>query len=317
MCANLQRLTDLRLPTLPEHRPSRSQVIDVRGIAYHLRCWGPQSGAPRTLFLLHGWMDVSASFQFVADALDENWRIVAPDWRGYGQSAWSGAGCYWFPDYLADLEAILDATIGAEPATLVGHSMGANVAMLYAGVRPARVRALVNLEGFGLRATQSSEAPARYAQWLDELKDGKPLRDYANMADVAERLRRNNRRLSAEQAQFIAPHWAQRSDDGRWTVAGDPAHRLVNPTLYQIDEVLACWAAIRCPVLWVTGDDTEALRHVGSSREAALAEVERRRRVLLEVEVAEVQEAGHMLHHDQPREVARLIEDFLGRHAPV
>lgn len=305
-----------RLPALSDHRPSRSQFIDVRGIACHLRCWGPESAAARTLFMLHGWMDVSASFQFVVDALDQNWRIVAPDWRGYGLSAWSGAGGYWFPDYLADLERIVDATAGAEPVTLIGHSMGANVAMLYAGVRPGRVNALVNLEGFGLRTTQPSQAPARYAQWLDEIREGKALRDYASLDAVAERLRQNNPRLSAEQAQFIAPHWAQRAEDGRWKVAGDPTHRIVNPTLYQVEEVLACWAAIQCPVLWVTADGSEVLRHVGASREAALAEIERRRGVLRDVEVAEVKDAGHMLHHDQPRVIARLIENFLLRRAP-
>jgi pimeloyl-ACP methyl ester carboxylesterase len=250
----------------------------------------------------------------MVDALSANWSVVAPDWRGYGLSAWSGADCYWFPDYLADLEGILDAVVGDEPATLIGHSMGANVAMLYAGSRPHRVRAIVNLEGFGLRATRPSDAPGRYAQWLDQLKSGMELRDYATLEAVIERLQRTNPRLAIERAQFLAPHWAQQSTDGRWKVAGDPAHRIVNPTLYQIDEVLACWAAIECPVLWIMAQDTEVLRHVAGSRDAAVAELERRREVLRDVEVANIDEAGHMVHHDQPGEVARLIEDFLRRH---
>jgi len=295
---------------LPDHRPSRSQFLDIRGLSCHLRRWGPDAAADRTLFMLHGWMDVSASFQFVADALDEDWSIVAPDWRGYGLSAWSRADSYWFPDYLADLEAILDAVVGEEPANLVGHSMGANVAMLYAGSRPARVRAVVNLEGVGLRATRPSDAPGRYAQWLDQLKSGMDLRDYATLDAVIERLQRTNPRLALDRARFLAPHWAQPTNEGRWKVAGDPRHRIINPTLYQIDEVLACWAAIECPVLWIMAKDTEVLRHVAGSRDAAVTELERRRKVLRDVEVAEIDAAGHMVHHDRPDEVARLIEDF-------
>jgi pimeloyl-ACP methyl ester carboxylesterase len=257
-------------------------------------------------------MDVSASFQFVVDALGGGWRIIAPDWRGYGLSDRAQADCYWFPDYLADLECVLD-TITAEPVVLVGHSMGGNVALLYAGIRPDRVRAVINLEGFGLRETHASQAPGRYAQWLDELKVGATMRDYANAAEVAARLMRNNPRLTAERAAFLAHHWAQPSPDGRWAVAGDPAHRIVNPTLYRLDEVLACWQRITCPVLWVRAANTDVLRYVAETPAAAIAEVERRRGHVQDVESLVVDDAGHMVHHDQPEQVAGAIADFIAR----
>ena len=65
---------------------SSSEFIDVRGLRYHLRRWGSPD-AP-TLFLLHGWMDVGASFQFLVDALAGEWYAIAPDLRGYGRSGW-------------------------------------------------------------------------------------------------------------------------------------------------------------------------------------------------------------------------------------
>src|ERR1035437_1293530 len=149
---------------------SRSEFGPVRGLRYHLRCWGqPQADTP-PLFLLHGWMDVAASFQFVVDAMAQERFIVAPDWRGFGLTSSAGADCFWYPDYLADLDALLDHYAPDTPVNLVGHSMGANVAMLYAGVRPERVRRLVNLEGFGLPATQPEQATERFANWLNELK---------------------------------------------------------------------------------------------------------------------------------------------------
>lgn len=267
--------------------------------------------------MLHGWMDVSASFQFVVDALDDRWRVVAPDWRGFGVTDRAQTDCYWYPDYLADLEFILDDVLGPAPACLVGHSMGANIAAMYAGVQPKRVSALVNLEGFGLRATDAAQAPARYAKWIEQLKHGATLRDYASRAEVADRLTRNNPRLTAGRAEFLAHHWAQPDGAGRFRVAGDPTHRIVNPILYRIDEVLACWRNIECPVLWVRADQTDVLRHVGPDRDAALLEIEKRKTAIADVESALVKDAGHMLHHDQPNEVARLIEDFLARRCGV
>jgi pimeloyl-ACP methyl ester carboxylesterase len=293
-------------------RPSHSCFVDVRGLRYHLRCWGEPRHGRRTLVMLHGWMDVSASFQFVVDALGPDWQVIAPDWRGYGLTERARADCYWFPDYLADLERILDSFV-PDPVVLVGHSMGGNVALLYAGIRPGRVRAVVNLEGFGLRETHAAQAPVRYAQWLDELQAGPSLRDYASAEDVAARLQRNNPRLTAGRADFLARHWAQEQADGRWAVAGDPAHRIVNPTLYRLDEVLSCWKCIACPVLWVRAEATDVLRFVAENPAAAVDEVERRRAVIPDVENLVIEDAGHMVHHDQPERVARAIADFLAR----
>jgi pimeloyl-ACP methyl ester carboxylesterase len=126
-------------------------------VRYHVREWGAD-GAPQ-LFLLHGWMDVSASFQFLVDALSADWRVIAPDWRGFGLTEWRG-DAYWFPDYLGDLDAILRFYSPEAAVTLIGHSMGGNVACLYAGVRPARVRRLVALDAFGL-ADSDAGAGAR------------------------------------------------------------------------------------------------------------------------------------------------------------
>lgn len=137
----------------------RSEYLMLRGLRYHLRHWG-RDDAP-ILVMAHGWMDVSASFQFVVDHLQQDWHVIAPDWRGFGLSQSGTSGCYWFPDYLADLDAILQHYSPDQPICLLGHSMGANVASLYAGVRPERVSKLINLEGFGLPETHPKQAPSR------------------------------------------------------------------------------------------------------------------------------------------------------------
>ena len=99
-------------------RPGRSQFVSLRGLQYHLHTWGDAALATPErppLVLLHGWMDVGASFQFVVDALAaadgfERW-VIAPDWRGFGLTAAPASDTYWFPDYLGDLDALLDAVL--------------------------------------------------------------------------------------------------------------------------------------------------------------------------------------------------------------
>lgn len=289
-------------------KTSRSEFIPVRGLQYHVRHWGDED-APK-LFMVHGWMDVSASFQFVVDCLKQRWHVIAPDWRGFGPTRAPGADCYWFPDYMADLDAILAHYSPDQPVDLLGHSMGGNVVMLYAGVRPARIRRLINLEGFGLPSTKPEQAPGRYATWLDELRNPPRMRSYSTRAEVAARLQKTNARLSDERAEFLSHHWSEQNERGEWAILGDPAHKLVSPVLYRVDEVLACWQAISAPVLWVEADDTEAWRWMGP-KDTARIEIDRRIKFIPRVTTAMIKDAGHMLHHDQPEELAALIEGFL------
>ena len=290
-------------------RESESVFVDVRGLRYHVRRWPPPSahrGAPR-IFLLHGWMDVSASFQFVVEALGGDWDVYAPDWRGYGLTEWARSDAYWFADYIADLDFLLTHFEGAKPVNLVGHSLGGNVASLYAGIRPQRVAKLVNLEGFGLAPTRPEQAPRRYARWLDELRKPPGLRPYKDFAELASRLRRANPRLGEEKAAFLARHWGRETGDGTVVLRSDPAHKIVNPVLYREEEARACWRQISAPVLWVEAAESDVLKRLGLSD----AQQAQRRSVFPDLKHVKVEKAGHMLHHDQPAEVARLIEEFL------
>jgi pimeloyl-ACP methyl ester carboxylesterase len=157
-------------------RQPRHEKLRVRGLEMHLTRWGPEPTiyAP-PVFMLHGWLDAGDTFQFMVDALQKDWPIVAPDWRGFGRSEWPQEG-YGFPDYLGDFDALLDQLSLGQPARIVGHSMGGNIANLYAGLRPERVRCVVNIEGFGLPRTTSAESPKRMRKWLDQIKGLRVLR---------------------------------------------------------------------------------------------------------------------------------------------
>ena len=292
---------------------ARSEFVPIRDLQYHLRCWGqPQASTP-PLLLLHGWMDVAAIFQFVVAAIQQDRFIIAPDWRGFGLTASTGVDCFWYPDYLADLDALLDHFAPSGQVNLVGHSMGGNLAMLYAGVRPERVHRLVNLEGFGLPATQPEQAAGRFANWLNELKAfhaGKmQLKTYDSLDAVAARLIKTNPRLGPDKARWLAIHWSAEVSPGHWQILGEAAHKLTNPQLYRVDEVLSVHRQITAPTLMVESEDDS----ITQWWRGKFTRAEHRERLLAvpSLEIVEVPHCGHMLHHDQPEAVAALIERFL------
>jgi pimeloyl-ACP methyl ester carboxylesterase len=291
-------------------KPSRSQFVELRGMRHHVLTWGDEA-APK-LFALHGWMDVGASFQFLVDALSKSWFVIAPDLRGFGRSDWQPQG-YWFQDYVADLEALLDRFAPGEAVNLCGHSLGGNIVTQYAGVRPDRVRRLVSLEGFGIPAERSNALARKVAKWLDAQRDIPAFKPYSGIAAVADRLQQNNRRLARDRAEFLARHWAEEIPDGA-RLLSDPRHKLPFPTVYRMDEIVELWRHIAAPTLWIAAADTSILRWLAGEDETGGDRFDVVRRRLANIRGGRLEivpDAGHMLHHDQPEAVARLIEPFL------
>ena len=283
---------------------SRCELIPVRGLHYNVRHWGPMD-AP-AVFFLHGWMDTSATFQFVVDALAREWHVIAPDWRGYGASEWLGRA-YWFPDFYADLDALLAHYSPQRPALIVGHSMGASIAGSFAGVRPSRVARLVMMDFLGLAPSTADEAPERLGQWLQDLGGRPELRRYPDHAALARRLRQANARLSAERAEFLSRAVSRTLADGRVTMACDPWHRVPAPLRYHTEDVLACWRRIEAPVLNLIADHGYVVGRFG--RESG--ELAHRLAGFADQRCVSIPDCGHNLQHDQPERVAAAIEDFL------
>lgn len=299
--------------------PAESATLDLRGLTAHTLSWGP-SHAPLVV-MVHGWMDIAASFQFVVDEfLDLTggaYRIVSMDWRGFGLTDWPvgsgspGVRSYWFADYLADLDALLDTLSPEQPVHLVGHSMGGNLALMYSGIRPDRIRSVVNLEGFGMNDAEPDKAPGRYAKWLDELKTPHRLKPYADLAAVAKRLQTTNFRLPNDKAAYLAQHWARKDGDG-FRLLGDPAHKIMNPIGYRLAEAQAIWRAIKAPVLHVEAAQTEAGLWLSKPGQPVdFDEFRTRFHCIANWRFQMVEQAGHMLHHDQPAQVASLIAGHL------
>ncbi len=275
--------------------------LQVRGLRYQLRYWGDPS-AP-LLLCLHGHRDGSATYQFVIDALKRDWRIVAPDWRGHGGTEWCPQG-YYFQDYLADIDAIIDHVSPDQPVAMLGHSLGGNIANVYAGVRPQKVKRIASIDGFGLRPRDFRETPEHLDAWLTSWRSEPKARFYPDLASMAARLVAANKRLSGERALFLAEHTSRRADQSfAWSF--DPAHQRPFATVYRVDEWAACWKRIEAPVLWIAaGDRFQRMDREGEGG------FEWRFAHLRHGDWTQVAETGHNIHHDRPDELARIIEDF-------
>lgn len=282
-------------------RAATLATLTVRGLRFQLYRW--DGADPRPVLLVHGWGDSGATFQFIADQLPPERTLIAYDARGFGRTEWPQDG-YWFPDYLADLEAIIDHLSPQQPLDLLGHSMGGNVVMLYAGVRPQRVRRVMNVEGFGLRRTTPAEAPERYREWLDEVKHGNGYAVYQSFEQLLMVLARRNPRTCAEHLEFIARAWAEQGADGQVRLRADPRHKNTNPVLYQREQAEACWQQIIAPALLVIGDQSQLAKQMASELDATELG---RRYTTMELETVT---GGHMLHHEQPAAMAALMTRF-------
>jgi pimeloyl-ACP methyl ester carboxylesterase len=259
--------------------------------------------------MLHGWMDCSAPFQFLVDEMAGEWDIVAPDWRGFGQSGWKNAS-YWFPEYCVELQALLEHYCAHEPAVIIAHSMGANVTSMFAGMHPGRVATLVNLDSYGTTLLHPiADYPQQLRSWMQAVARGPgPLRSYPSIDAFAERLILANPRLTPARAKFVATHFSGLNEQGRVIAASDPWHRIISPVLQQGPDS-SFWKHITARTLWVRGADSylrERFEMAAPSVRESLADFGQVSQVM-------IPGAGHNVHHDQPELLARVIDAFLAQ----
>lgn len=283
------------------YRPKVARVergLEIRGTDYCVYEWG-EPNAPLLVYL-HGWADTGSTVQFVVDELAAEWHVVAPDWRGFGRSL-CNCSSYWFPDYIADLHELLEVYSPTDCVRLVGHSMGANVGSLYAGTMPERVRAFVNVEGFGLADSNPDDAPGRYRAWIESAATAPDFSRYANFEALAARIKKRHPAMSDAEALFVAREWAREETNGDIRLRADPLHKLPNPVLYRRAEAVACCKAVTAKTLLVMGDASSFTGHFDDAA----------KHMLPGGESVVIEGAGHMLHFEAPRALAGTIENFL------
>lgn len=277
----------------------RDRYLVANGLRQHLVEWG-EGGS--VVLLLHGFLEHARVWDLVAPRIAAaGHRVLALDWRGHGDSGWVGAGGYYhFADYAADL-AFLTRALGDRVA-LVGHSMGAGAAILYAGTEPERVRALACVDALGPGDMPTSSAPERYASWITDLERVHERgRSASARGDLAARLRERFPRWSPEIARHMAEH-ATRTTDGERTWKFDPMHQTSSPQPYYVAQAREFWRRVTCPVLYVDGAESDLRLD-----EAEVAE----RLRLLRARRVTIERSGHHPHLERPERLADVLVEFL------
>jgi len=287
------------------YRPLKSSHAfhyTIRGVRYAVRMWGPKKA--RSLVLLHGIRDTSASFQFIVDALQMEWRIIAPDWRGHGGSDRTNYE-YWFHDYVADLDQILEILLPDQPADLVGHSLGGNVASVYAGLRPERVAHMISIDAFGFLEPSDTEFADRLSRWLQKGRSQRSPKTYKSIDEMALKLCEANRRLTHGKAMYLAKTLSRPRRDG-FTWQFDGSERRSMPTMHTLREWAACWGRITARKLWIAASDI---------RPGSLAADPKSYAFMVDhihpESVISIPNTGHSIHHDAPTRLAEIIEGFM------
>jgi pimeloyl-ACP methyl ester carboxylesterase len=284
----------------------RDKFVDSQGLPIHCLEWGEPAGEP--IVLVHGYLDIAQSWSpFVTSLqkeLGESLWIIAPDCRGHGDSGRVGAGgYYYFPDYVLDLDRVVRAR-GATQFKLIGHSMGGTISFLYAGTFPKRVSRLVLIEGIGPPGMKFSDAPLRMEKWITEARErGRHhFREYTSVEAGASQLRQTNPRLNAPLAHDLARAGMKQNDRGKWVWKFDPLHRTAAPQPFYTEQAVEFFRRIECPVLIVEGKASRQTQR--TDKQARYDAIRNHRRVVID-------HAGHMVHQDNPVELAEAIVNFL------
>lgn len=275
-----------------------SFTVLSQAVAVHVRQRNPK-GTPAVLFL-HGWLDHSHTFDWVLEHLPDAWQLVLLDFRGMGRSEHAPLGAqYSFPDYLLDVEAVLD-DLRLKEVHIVGHSLGGIVGSAYAAVRTARVKSVTLIESLGPSGGGPERAVERLQGFLDDSHRPPHRKRYTSMEEAAARLRENNPSLTEAASLHLAKHGTE-SYEGGFSFRFDPRHRRRFGQAWDEAQWLAIASAVTCPVQLIHGSQ-------GYSLEDAQA---RARLAALRIARPLTLSGGHHVHMEQPEAVARALEHFI------
>ena len=282
-----------------------SHVYFSQRLRLHYVDWGNDDAPP--LLLLHGGRDHCRNWDWVAQAFRDDFHVIAPDLRGHGDSQWVIGAGYTIIDYVYDIAQLIDQKQLA-PLTIVGHSLGGNITLQYAGVYPQAVRRIVSVEGWGpppdmIRERDAKAAHERMAEWIETLRDlaARDVRRYETIEAAVRRMRDANPFLSADQARHLTIHGTNQNEDGTYTWKFDNYVRAFSPHRFNQEDAHELWGRIACPVLLVRGSESWA------ADPAATGLLDHFRDVRTET----FQRAGHWVHHDRLEAFVQAVREFV------
>lgn len=286
------------------HGPT-SHIYFSQRLRLHYVDWG-NPDAP-TLLLVHGGRDHCRNWDWVAEAFRDEYHVIAPDLRGHGDSQWMIGGSYNQLDYVYDIAQLL-RQVSTKPVTIIGHSLGGSISLMYTGLYPENVRKLVAIEGMGpspemIRQRLTQPVEDRLSQWVADLQrlSGRVPRRYASLEEAYERMQTENPHLSAAQARHLTIHGSNQNEDGTYSWKFDNYVRVFPPTGLETSQQQQLFKRISCPTLLFRGTESWASDPEKDGRAAHFRDVQ----------VVNIEKAGHWVHHDQLEAFLDVTRRFL------
>ena len=282
-----------------------SHIYFSQRLRLHYVDWGNEDAPP--LLLIHGGRDHCRNWDWVASELRHDFHVIAPDLRGHGDSQWMVGGGYLHIDYVYDIAQVVQQK-HMSPVTVMGHSLGGSISLIYAGLYPETVTKLISIEGMGAppRWSHSGSTPkveSRLQNWVNNLRhlSSRVPRKYASLEEAFHRMQTENPHLTEDQARHLTVHGSNQNEDGTYSWKFDNYVRTFAPIGLSDDEIQSLYARITCPTLLIYGKESWASDPLKDGRAD----------VFNDVQVAGIDDAGHWSHHDQFDVFMRIVCDFL------
>ena len=282
-----------------------SHVYFSQRLRLHYVDWGNTDAPP--LLLVHGGRDHCRNWDWVAESLRDDYHIIAPDLRGHGDSEWMIGGGYNQIDYVYDIAQLINQK-KMQPVTIIGHSLGGSVSLAYSGLFPNTVEKLIAIEGMGpppeiLKQRQETTTQERLLYWVKELRKNSarlPKR-YKTLEDAYERMQAENPHLTEDQARHLTIHGSNQNEDGSFSWKFDNYVRTISPSGINFESQIELYQEITCPTLLVRGTESWATdpNKTGQTKHFRNAKS------------ADIEKAGHWVHHDQLEIFLGITKEFL------
>jgi len=283
-----------------------SHLYFSQRLRLHYVDWGNE-GAPH-LLMIHGGRDHCRNWDWTAERLRDRYHVTAPDLRGHGDSEWATGASYNEINYIYDVAQLVHQKQMA-PVTIIAHSLGGSIALLYAGTFPETVKKVIAIEGLGpspqMRERMRGNAvEKRVRDWITARREGagRVPRKYATLEEAVARMKEENKHLNDEQARHLTIHGAVQNEDGTYSWKFDNLVRFGGgPAGLSPEDQHQIWSRITSPVLLVRGAESWASDPVADGRIKNFKNAK----------LANIANAGHWSHHDQLDVFMEHVEKFL------
>ena len=273
--------------------PARSHYVVRNSIKLHHLDWGNHGQHP--VVLVHGARLHAHVWNDYSRRVKDRFHVIAVDQRGHGDSGWGAQDAYHFEELYRDLRAVIEER-GLKRYTLVGHSLGGMVSMLYAHHHHDELERLVLVD------IAAGLPPVPPGTDLSRIAEVPSPREFDSPEDATEYLAGLMKLAPRHMVEESVRHGMRKTESGRHTWKYDPAlAHMRRPS----NKALDFWALVK-------EIPTRTLLQYGSESRVVTEEIARRMEAAMpDCRIERIDRAGHALFTDQPDAFAASMERFL------